>query len=292
MAVGVPENEVFAAADAVLARGERPTVERVRLELGRGSPARVGGLLDQWWACLAVRLNGETRLPALPAEVSKAFVAVWQQAIHLAQGVAEQALAEQRQVLASERERVAAVEEQARQDAAQYRQQAGEALAGRQAAESRLADLELLLSQRQTQIEDLQQQREGWLHERREAQQHNQTLQQELQALRLKAEQQHVAQELYIRGVEDRAYREIDRAREEGKATAIQLKEVGRHVEQLQRRLQSIQTELSQTQQWAAAQQARADTLEQQLTQVRQAPAATRKMRARKPTASKSTPGG
>jgi hypothetical protein len=29
----LPENEVFAAADAVVARGERPTVERVRLEL-------------------------------------------------------------------------------------------------------------------------------------------------------------------------------------------------------------------------------------------------------------------
>jgi hypothetical protein len=36
---------------------------------------------------LAERLNVETRLPALPGEVSKAFVAVWQQAIHLAQGI-------------------------------------------------------------------------------------------------------------------------------------------------------------------------------------------------------------
>jgi hypothetical protein len=35
MAVGMPEDEVFAAADAVLARGELPTVKRVRLELGR-----------------------------------------------------------------------------------------------------------------------------------------------------------------------------------------------------------------------------------------------------------------
>lgn len=34
MAVGVPEHDVFAAADAVLARGERPTVERVRSDLG------------------------------------------------------------------------------------------------------------------------------------------------------------------------------------------------------------------------------------------------------------------
>jgi hypothetical protein len=88
----------------VLARSERPTVERVRLELGRGSPARVGGFLDQWWTRLAERLSGETRQPALPKEVSQAFVAVWQQAIHLAQGVAEQAQAEQRQVLATERE--------------------------------------------------------------------------------------------------------------------------------------------------------------------------------------------
>lgn len=151
MAVGVPENEVFAAADAVLARGERPTVERVRLELGRGSPARVGGLLDQWWARLAERLSGETRLPALPGEISQAFLAVWQQAIHLAQGVAERSLSEQRQVLAAERERVVTVEDQARQDAAQFRQQATDAVAGRLAAESRLTDLELLLAQRQTQ---------------------------------------------------------------------------------------------------------------------------------------------
>ncbi|EJM56584.1 methyl coenzyme M reductase, gamma subunit [Pseudomonas sp. GM49] len=286
MAVGVPETEVFAAADAVLARGERPTVERVRLELGRGSPARVGGLLDQWWARLAERLSGETRLPALPGEVSQAFVAVWQQAIHLAQGVAEQALSDQRQVLAAERERVAAVEDQARQDAAQFRQQATDAVAGRQAVELRLADLELLLTQRQTQIEDLQQQREGLLHERREAQQHNHTLQHDLQALRLKAEQERVTQEGYVRGVEDRAHREVDRAREEGKAMAAQFKEVGRHVEQLQRRLESTQNELSQTQQHAAAQQARADTLEQQLTQLRQVPAVKRKPKSGKSVAS------
>lgn len=46
MAVAMPEHDLFAAADAVLARGERPTIERVHLELGRGSPARVGGSLD------------------------------------------------------------------------------------------------------------------------------------------------------------------------------------------------------------------------------------------------------
>ncbi|NUT76893.1 plasmid replication region [Pseudomonas sp. C1C7] len=282
MAVGVPEHEVFAAADAVLARGERPTVERVRLELGRGSPARVGSLLDQWWEQLAGRLRGESRLPGLPAEVAQAFVAVWQQAIHSAQGVAERALIEQRQVLAAELERAAAVEEQARQDAAQFRHQAAQAVAARQAVELRLVDLELLLAQRKTQVEDLQQQREGLLRERLETQQHNQALQQDLQETRRRAEQERVAQENYVRGVEDRALREVDRAREEGKAVTAQFKEAGRQIEQLQRRLESAQAELSQSQQRAAAQHARADTLEQQLKQGREAPAAKRKPRTHK----------
>jgi hypothetical protein len=64
---------------------------------------RVGGLLDQWWEQLAGPLRGETRLPGLPAEVAQAFMAIWQQATSLARGVAEQALAAQRQELVEER---------------------------------------------------------------------------------------------------------------------------------------------------------------------------------------------
>mgnify|MGYP003602785363 CR=1 FL=1 len=282
MAVGVPENEVFAAADAVLARGERPTVERVRLELGRGSPARVGGLLDQWWASLAERLSCETRLPTLPAGVSQAFVAVWQQAIHLAQAVAEQGLSEQRQVVTAERERVAVVEDQARQDAALARQHAMVAQAAQQVSETRLADLEALLEQRATQILDLQQQRDSLLRERGDGQQHSQTLHQELNDLRRKAEQERVAQEIYVRGVEDRAHREVDRAREESKHMTAQVKEAGYQLEHLQQRIEGAQDALGQALQNAAAQLARGDTLEQQLVQLRSLPVSERKTRARK----------
>ncbi|MBK7145625.1 MAG: DNA-binding protein [Xanthomonadales bacterium] len=88
MAVGVPETEVFAAADRVLARGERPTVDRVRSELGRGSPARVGQILEQWWDALAKRLAGETALPELPPAVASAFRTLWQQAMTAATTVA------------------------------------------------------------------------------------------------------------------------------------------------------------------------------------------------------------
>ena len=287
MAIGVPETDVFAAADAVLARGERPTVERVRQELGRGSPARVGGLLDQWWARLAERLNGETRLPALPSEVSQAFVAIWQQATHLAQGAAEQALAEQRQVVAAEREQLAALEDQARQDAAQYRHLAAEAVTGRQAAETRLADLELLLAQRVAQIEDLRQQREELVRERGEAHLHGQGLQQQVQDLALKLEQDRVDHATYVRGVEERAYREIDRAREESKSRAVQLKAASRQLDDLQRRLEALHSGLSEAQQQAAAQQARADTLAQQLLQRPAGAGVKPKMRKRTTSASK-----
>ncbi|MFV0934116.1 DNA-binding protein [Pseudomonas jessenii] len=282
MAVGVPEHEVFAAADAVLARGERPTVERVRLELGRGSPARVGGLLDQWWARLAERLNGESRLPALPAEVSKAFVGVWQQAIEQAHGAAEFALVERRQELDAERERLAAVEDQTCKDLAQARQHATDALAARQAAETRLVDLEQLLAQCLAQIDDLRQQREALLRERGEALTGAQKLHGQLLSAQHHAEQERSAQDAYVRGVEGRAHREADRAREESKAQAAQLKAASRQQSELQRRLERAHAELARAQQQAAAQQARADTLSQHIEQLSSVASATRAKRVRK----------
>lgn len=287
MTVGVPENDVFAAADAVLSRGERPTVERVRLELSRGSPARVGGLLDIWWARLAERLNSETRLPTLPGDVSQAFVAVWQRAIHLAQGVPEQELSEKRQILAAECERVASVEDQARQDAALAQQHAVAAQAAQQVSDTRLADFELLLEQRSTQIQDLQQQRDSLLRDCGDARQHSQTLQQKLLELRLKVEHERVVQQNYLRGVEDRAHREVDRAREENKRMTAQVKEAGNQLAQLQQRIEGAQVSLVQALQNAAAQQARGDTLEQQLVQLRSPLVSERKTRARKEPAPK-----
>lgn len=105
-------------------------------------------------------------------------------------------MSERRQVVAAERERVAVVVDQARQDTALAQQHAVVALAAQQVSETRLACLEALLEQRATQIQDLQQRRESLLRELGHAQQHSQTLHQELQELRLKAEQERVAQEL------------------------------------------------------------------------------------------------
>lgn len=265
MAVGVPETDVFAAADAVLERGERPTVERVRLELGRGSPARVGALLDQWWALLAQRLRGEARLPALPAEVSQAFVAVWQQAMVLADGVAEQALAERRTVLETERLRVAALENDCRQAAAEARQQVVAAQAAQRSAETRLADLERLLEQQQAQLSELQGRCGVLAEERQVALQDTSELRQALRATQQQLTEEREVTTTYVRGVEERAHREVDRAREESRALAVQLKSAGKQQEQLRQRLDNVLEQLSKAQQLAAAEAVRAMTLAQQL---------------------------
>lgn len=96
---GVQIEEVWAAADAVLELGERPTIERVRQQLGRGSPNTVGPMLDGWYGSLARRLqapadpkdavaDAET---ALPAPVLRAAKTLWGRAMQYAD---ERAVAE------------------------------------------------------------------------------------------------------------------------------------------------------------------------------------------------------
>lgn len=64
---GIQESDVFAAADALIAEGQRPTIERVRLKIGRGSPNTVSPMLDTWFASLGERLLGHTANGAQPA---------------------------------------------------------------------------------------------------------------------------------------------------------------------------------------------------------------------------------
>ncbi|WP_371918958.1 DNA-binding protein [Pseudomonas sp. B15(2017)] len=263
MAVGGPESDVFAAADAVLARGERPTVERVRLELGGGSPTCVGGLLVQSWVRLAERLSGETRLLTLPAEVSQAFVALWQQAIHLSHGVAEQALSEERQVLAAERERVAAVEGQARQVAALARQHATTAQAAQQVSETRLADLELLLEQRATQIQDLSSATTCCGNAVTRSSKAR-PCSRNCRSCDLRPSRNASRRRSTCAG--SRIVRIVKSIVPEKRAShAPQVKEAGNQLEQLQQKIEGAQAALGQALQNAAAQQARGDTLEQKL---------------------------
>lgn len=91
MARGITEADVLEAADALLTRGERPTIERVRQELGRGSPNTVNRHLDAWWTSLAQRVQGRSG-STLPASLLELCGRLYAEVCQQAQAEAQAAL--------------------------------------------------------------------------------------------------------------------------------------------------------------------------------------------------------
>lgn len=278
MAVGVPEGEVFAAADRVLARGERPTTERVRVELGRGSPARVGQLLEQWWDALSKRLAGESLLPDLPAEVAAAFKTVWASASAHGRQDAETALATQQEQLTADR---AALEAERLQGKAEI--EIAEALlrqAGheRDAAQARLGDLQRLLDQQTEHGADAMRQRD-------QLQLRNEQLELELGTVRAAMQTQEStamaereALTAHVRAVEERTHSEVDRARGETKGLRTQIAQLERERRSADQtaatKLEAATAHARAAEREAAVQAARAQTLEREIARMDGLPAA------------------
>src|SRR5580704_15347580 len=79
---GITGRDVELAADALLRQGERPTIERIREKIGRGSPNTINPLLDAWWKRLSARLDaGPAAMHRLPESVAHAAEALWMQAL-------------------------------------------------------------------------------------------------------------------------------------------------------------------------------------------------------------------
>lgn len=104
---GVQQEEVWAAADALIAAGERPTIERVRLKIGRGSPNTVSPMLEAWFATLAPRLGvaasgSQEAEEGVPKQLRQALDDVWVAAVASARDKADRALAPERDRLAQQ----------------------------------------------------------------------------------------------------------------------------------------------------------------------------------------------
>lgn len=81
---GVQQQEVSLAADVLLSEKLKPTIERVRSKLGRGSPNTVGPMLDAWFSTLGGRLgistdSAQDGVP--PATVQLAMHEMWKTAL-------------------------------------------------------------------------------------------------------------------------------------------------------------------------------------------------------------------
>ncbi len=118
MARGIDENDVWQAADALLMAGQRPTIERIRQKIGRGSPNTVSPLLETWFLQLGRRLRGTDTaapVPEPPGPVQAAAALLWEQALEAARVELERVLEARRaeltaleKTLARERERLEA----------------------------------------------------------------------------------------------------------------------------------------------------------------------------------------
>jgi hypothetical protein len=97
----ISQADVFRAADELLIEGHRPTIDRVRMRLGRGSPNTINDHMDTWWTKLGSRLRdlpGRT-FPQVPERVGQALQLLWNEALEGAHETLQSALLEREQAI-------------------------------------------------------------------------------------------------------------------------------------------------------------------------------------------------
>jgi len=249
---GVQEADVWAAADALLAAGQKPTIEKVRLHMGRGSPNTVAPMLDAWFSTLGARLglNQQTQelRNSVPTEVLEAAQVLWSNALEHAQQVAQQSLEAREQAASQMQQQLDAHQAKLAQREEGLQQQKNAMDAALKLAQAQREDLSRRLDEMQQQLTE----RDQWLEklraentEQRKAQealreQHSRELQSAAQERLRLAEQ--------FAGNERRMLADLDRARQEAEKLKKQQQEAERAAtarwEELQTRHQSTEEEL------------------------------------------------
>lgn len=171
---GVQQHQVDGAADELLSQGQRPTIEKVRLHLGHGSPNTIAPMLEIWFAGLGKRVRGLAGSQGwgdqLPDWLLQAAETLWTKAQAEASALADTALQAEREAL---KQREADMAEQA------------QALAQREAVmQARLQAQDQALSEARSQNTALLQRLEQAELEAQGQQQHLLGLQEDLRLLR------------------------------------------------------------------------------------------------------------
>lgn len=233
---GVQMEEVWAAADAVLALGERPTIERVRQQLGRGSPNTVGPMLDGWFGSLAGRLQApadpaeapaDAEIP-LPGPVIRAAKTLWGRAVQHA----DERAAAQFEQARTELEGQAGALRHAQEELAHEKQRLddrSEAYAvAMQARDAQIAELTRQAQELQQQWLACQQLLEATRSEGVQLRQAADTERQRHEARDAERQAERSRLEERAQAQERRLNAEVDRARQESKRLALQLEGDGK----------------------------------------------------------------
>jgi len=97
----ISQAEIFRAADELLIEGRRPSIDRVRMHLGRGSPNTIHHHMEIWWAKLGARLRDlpERTFPQVPERVGHALQLLWNEALEGAHESLRSAMLEREQAI-------------------------------------------------------------------------------------------------------------------------------------------------------------------------------------------------
>ena len=224
---GVQQADVWAAADALIGAGERPTIERVRMKIGSGSPNTVSPLLDAWYRTLPGRLGVGTPAddvsgPRLPVQVSNAARALWEVARREADELARMGNEAQRNTLDRREGALVAAEAEL-----QRREEAF--VSTRSSLEDSLSRANETVKALQRQVDTVQERHvavERQVDEARRALAASQMRQEALQKEHLAAlaQKDALAREMQERQdtADRRALLEVDRAREEARVAVAQ----------------------------------------------------------------------
>lgn len=229
---GVQIEEVWAAADAVILVGARPTIERVRQQLGRGSPNTVAPMLDGWYGSLAKRLqppgvageqNATESESLLPAPVIRAAKAMWGRALQHADEQASANFTQAREALSVQAEALRQAQDALAQETQRLADRSAAYELAMQARDAQIADLGRLTVDLQQQLLSSQQMldttRAECAHLRQVAdadRRRQEAREVEHQTERSRLEERTQAQERRLNA-------EVDRARQESKRLALQL---------------------------------------------------------------------
>ncbi|MDB5778861.1 MAG: hypothetical protein JWP93_1226 [Polaromonas sp.] len=163
---GIQQEDVWAAADSLIADGQRPTIERVRQKIGRGSPNTVSPMLEDWFATLGTRIGvnkGSDGLGDIPNVLKQALKDAWvialtkgreESALEIAQAQADLAQAtralNERATDLDQTEQIGRIKRQSLEDALDA------AIKNHDDALARLREAQELASKREKEIESLQ----------------------------------------------------------------------------------------------------------------------------------------
>ncbi len=215
---------MWAAADALIAEGLRPTIERVRQKIGRGSPNTVSPMLEAWFATLASRLgvgdHAEDDLQ-IPQSLRQGLEKLWEMALSAGQEEADKQTAQvnfdlsQKKVALQVREdelfqqqKILAAKQEALEDALLAAVNKAEDLT------SRLNQMQLLTNRREEEVVALRRRLTG-IEDERSSERHRMDEKVTMHSIELQK------QAARAESTQHKLLEDIDKARQETKKTRI-----------------------------------------------------------------------